>query len=89
VRRIAQLAHLSLAEEEEARMSAELGAILTYIELLRAVDTAGVEVTTHPVPLADALDEDAVRDGVPAADALSAASDADRERGFFRVPRVV
>ncbi len=89
VQRVAALAQLSLTPEEEARMATELGAILEYIEMLRAVPTDGVDVTTHPVPLADALDDDTPREGVAAADALAHAEDADRERSLFRVPRVV
>ena len=89
VQRVAALAQLALTRDEEERMAAELGAILEYIEMLRAVPTDGVEETTHPVPLSVALDHDDPRDGLETADVIAAAQDADRERGLFRVPRVV
>ena len=89
VQRVAALAQLQLTGDEEARMATELGAILEYIEMLRAVPTEGVEETTHPVPLSTGLDHDDPRDGLRTEDVIAAAPDADRDRGLFRVPRVV
>ena len=43
VRHIAKLANLALSDQELARMTTELGAIVGYVEQLRAVDTNGVE----------------------------------------------
>ena len=47
VRRIAGLAHLALSPEEAARMTRELGSILTYVRQLEAIDVTGVPPTAH------------------------------------------
>jgi aspartyl-tRNA(Asn)/glutamyl-tRNA(Gln) amidotransferase subunit C len=47
VRRIAGLAHLALSPEETARMTRELGGILTYVRQLEAIDVAGIPPTAH------------------------------------------
>jgi aspartyl-tRNA(Asn)/glutamyl-tRNA(Gln) amidotransferase subunit C len=59
VRRIAALAHLSVAPEEEERLAKELSGILAYVERLQELDTEGVP----PAAAADnpgALRDDAV-----------------------------
>ncbi len=89
VRRVAALAHLRLSPEEEASLTHDLARILDYVEMLRAVPTEGVPITTHPVALPDALRPDEPQPGVTHDDALRGAADADRARGLFRVPRVV
>ena len=43
VRELALLARLALSEQEVARMTGDLGAILTYVDALRELDTTGVE----------------------------------------------
>lgn len=43
VRKVASLARLALREDEVEPMRASLGAVLTYMERLQAVDTTGVE----------------------------------------------
>ena len=59
VERIADLARLELDGDEVQRMTAELEAILGYVELLRALDTTGVEPTFH------ALRSDGTNRGAP------------------------
>jgi aspartyl-tRNA(Asn)/glutamyl-tRNA(Gln) amidotransferase subunit C len=87
VQRIAALARLSLAEAEVDRLQRELAAILSYVETLAAVDTAGVEPTAHVIPLATPL-----RDDVPEApmDPALAVADAPEASGSaFVVPKVI
>lgn len=43
VRKVASLARLSLREDELEPMRTSLGAVLSYMERLQAVDTTGVE----------------------------------------------
>jgi aspartyl-tRNA(Asn)/glutamyl-tRNA(Gln) amidotransferase subunit C len=47
VRSIARLAHLSLAPDEEERMTRELGNILAYVRQLQELDVTGVPPTAH------------------------------------------
>src|ERR1051326_7331591 len=50
VREIAALARLALGQDEVARMTQDLDAILGYVNALRELDTAAVEPMTHAVP---------------------------------------
>jgi aspartyl-tRNA(Asn)/glutamyl-tRNA(Gln) amidotransferase subunit C len=84
---IALLARLELQPDEAERLRGELGAILGYIDKLRACDTTGVEPMTHAVPMDCPLREDVVAPSLPADDALAAApASAD---GFFQVPKII
>jgi aspartyl-tRNA(Asn)/glutamyl-tRNA(Gln) amidotransferase subunit C len=48
VRHVAELARLTLTEAEERLYQTQLSAILDAMAQLRAVDTEGVEPTSHP-----------------------------------------
>lgn len=87
VERIAELARLSLASDEADRMTAELGAILGYVEQLGALDTTAVEPTHHVLPLATPLREDRAEPPLPPERALA---NAPAREGFaFAVPKVL
>jgi aspartyl-tRNA(Asn)/glutamyl-tRNA(Gln) amidotransferase subunit C len=84
---VARLARLALSDEELERMRAELDAILAYIDKLSALDTSGVEPTSHAVPLVNVMRDDEVRDSLPQAEMLANAPD--RVGDLFRVPRII
>jgi aspartyl-tRNA(Asn)/glutamyl-tRNA(Gln) amidotransferase subunit C len=87
VEHVARLARLALTEAELERMRGELAAILEYIEKLTAVDVAGVEPTSHAVPLVNVMREDEVE---PSADREAMMANAPERSGeFFRVPRII
>jgi aspartyl-tRNA(Asn)/glutamyl-tRNA(Gln) amidotransferase subunit C len=87
VEHVARLARLELALEEKERMRRELDGILSYIGKLNAVDTEGVEPTSHAVPLTNVMREDRARPSLPAADMLANAPE--RSGEFFRVPKII
>ena len=87
VQHVARLARLHLTDEEAERMREQLDAILAYIDKLRSVDTAGVEPTSHAVPLTNVMREDEPRPSFPLADMLANAPEAAGD--FFRVPRII
>jgi aspartyl-tRNA(Asn)/glutamyl-tRNA(Gln) amidotransferase subunit C len=87
VEHVARLARLALSDAELERMREQLNGILGYIDKLRALDTAGVEGTSHAVPLVNVMRDDAVVPGLPLAAALANAPD--RSGGAFRVPRII
>lgn len=87
VRHVAKLARLAFTPDEEARLTEELGSILGYVEQLAEVDTAGVEPTAHPLPLANVLRPDEPHACLSREEALRNASAA--EAGMFRVPRIL
>ncbi len=92
VRKLAELAHLSLTDEECAGFTEDLERILEYAESLQALDTEGVEPTSHAL-LSKGLEgeaslrEDEPRPGLDREPLLEGAPDAGD--GLFKVPRVL
>lgn len=84
---VANLARLSLTEEEKKTFSAQLGDVLHYVEKMEALDVSGVEPTAHAFPLENVYAEDAARPGLTAEEALQNAP-ARREQ-MIVVPKVV
>ena len=90
VRYVADLANLSLSEEEVHRFQADLSEILGHIERLKDIDTAGVEPMTQVVYEAGdtaTLRADRERPSLGAELALANAPQAGA--GYFKVPKVV
>ncbi|HXU63642.1 MAG TPA: Asp-tRNA(Asn)/Glu-tRNA(Gln) amidotransferase subunit GatC [Polyangia bacterium] len=87
VRELALLSRLAMSDQEVARMTGDLGAILTYVDALRELDTTGVEPMTHAVPFDCPLRDDQVAPSLPVDEALANAPR--REASFFQVPRIV
>ena len=87
VRYVAELARLDLAPGEEERLTGQLNAILEYMGQLGEVDTAGVEPTSHVLPLRNVMRDDVVREGLTAEAALANAPAA--EQGHFAVPKIL
>jgi aspartyl-tRNA(Asn)/glutamyl-tRNA(Gln) amidotransferase subunit C len=86
--RIAELARLELSADELELFTRQLGDILTYVEQIRSLDTAGV------APTSQVLNRPVDRDDVPGptltrAQLLDNAPDAAVEAGLFKVPRVI
>jgi aspartyl-tRNA(Asn)/glutamyl-tRNA(Gln) amidotransferase subunit C len=89
VDRIAALAHLALTADEREQFTQQLADILAYARQVQDVDVSGVAPTSHTLLPDTALRDDEVRPSLPREQALSAAPEAAREAGFFRVPRVI
>ena len=87
VEHVARLARLALTPDELETMRTQLNAILVHIDALKAVDTTGVEPTSHAVPVVNVLREDEPRPPFPVEDMLRNAPD--RAGNFFRVPRII
>ena len=89
VLRIAELARLALSAEERARLGRELAAILTYVEQIGAIDTSGIEPTSHVQLDRPTLRPDEPTPSLARYAALRNAPDAARGSGLFRVPKVI
>jgi aspartyl-tRNA(Asn)/glutamyl-tRNA(Gln) amidotransferase subunit C len=95
VRRVAELANLELAAEEEPRMQRDLNAILGHIAQLNELNTAGVPAMAQVGEMlggvADtvgtSLRVDAVRPSLDRAAVMGAAPESDGR--FFKVPKVI
>jgi aspartyl-tRNA(Asn)/glutamyl-tRNA(Gln) amidotransferase subunit C len=81
---VARLARLRLDEGEIDRMSSELSSVLDHIEKISELDLAGVEPTSHVVPLENVLRADEPRESWPRERILEGAPDV-AAKGF-RVP---
>ena len=81
---VARLARLKLTDEEVERMSRELSGILDHFGEIAQLDLAGVEPTSHVIPLANVLRPDEPHESLPPERALADAPDP--AAGGFRVP---
>ena len=87
--KIAQLAHLALTPAEVQLFTRQLADILAYADDIRAVDTAGVEPTSHALVPEGAWREDEPQPSLDRAASLRNAPDASRSAGLFKVPKVL
>ena len=87
VEHVARLARLALTDAELEKMREQLNGILAYIEKLNALETDGVEPTSHAVPLVNVMRDDEPRPCLPRDAALANAPE--RAGEFFRVPRII
>lgn len=87
VKYVAHLARLSLTPDEEAKLGAQLGGILEYVNQLKEADVTGVEPTAHAFPLHNVTRPDEVRESLPPAEALRNAPA--KAGGLFLVPKIV
>ena len=87
VERVAELARLSLSDEQAERMTSELDRILDYVETLSELDTSGVEPTSHVIPLRTPLREDLPES--PLDPELAVANAPEHAGSAFVVPKVI
>ena len=87
VREIAKLARLALGDQEIARMTQDLDAILGYVDALRDLDTSETEPMTHAVPFDCPLRPDVEEPSLSIDDVLKNAPR--REGNYFQVPRIL
>ena len=87
VEHVARLSRLALTDQEKERMRRELDGILSYIDKLRALDTANVPPTSHAVPMTNVMRDDEPRPSL--AQDLMLANAPERSGEFFRVPKII
>ena len=84
---VADLSRLRLNEEEKDRAEKDLGSILTYMDKLNELDTAGVEPMSHAFPVKNVFREDEVRPSENREVLLQNAPV--KQDGCFKVPKTV
>jgi aspartyl-tRNA(Asn)/glutamyl-tRNA(Gln) amidotransferase subunit C len=87
IEKVARLARLELSAEEKVTFGKQLEQILTYMEQLNRIDTAGVESTSHAIPIHNAFREDETKPSFEQEEVLSISPD--QEDGHFKVPRII
>ena len=88
VEHVARLARLALQPEEQRHFTAQLNAILAYMEQLNTVPTEGVEPTTHVLDLVNVFRDDTLHQ-LPERGGSALAGAPETSHGFFVVPRIV
>jgi aspartyl-tRNA(Asn)/glutamyl-tRNA(Gln) amidotransferase subunit C len=87
VEMIAELAKLTLDEEEKRMFQEQLSAILEYAEMLQQVDTSDIPPTASAIPLKNVMRADKVSLSLPTEEALYNAPAA--EQKSFKVKAVL
>lgn len=87
VRKVALLSRLEFSEAEADAFAGQLGRILDYVDKLSALDTTGVEPTSHALALTNVLRQDELRPSLTPDQALSGAPE--QEAQCFKVPPII
>ena len=91
IEKVAQLAHLELADEELKTFGPQIAEIVNYVEQLNEIDTTNVEPAIGGLTLegekTDTVRPDEVRGSLGQQTALAEAPDP--ASGHFRVPKVL
>ena len=87
VMHVANLARLTMSEEEKDIFTTQLNDILMYVDMLNSVDTTGVEPMTHAMEGVEAFREDIVITSIGVDAALANAPDDDGSS--FKVPKII
>lgn len=87
VRKVANLARLEMAVEQEEQMTAQLSSILEYFEQLSELDTTDVAPTTRAIDVSNITRPDELQP-YPDRDALLGEAP-DQDGDFFKVPQIL
>ncbi len=87
VAKVAELARLSLTDDELQQATHQLSDMLDHFADIDALDLDGVEPMTHPTPIANVMREDVEMDCLDRDEVLAAGPAT--EGGRFRVPPIV
>ncbi len=87
VEHVANLARLTLSDEDLEVMTGQLGTILSYVDKLGELDTSKVEPTTHVFSVTNAFREDRVTESLSREESLANAPLQNGES--FQVPKII
>lgn len=84
IAKVARLARIALTDEELSRYGDQLTGILEHASAVQRLPTEGVEATSHPLGITNALRRDEVEPTLDRDEVMARAPDTDGP--FFRVP---
>lgn len=87
IEHLAQLARLSVSDNEKTLFANQIDSILSYMDKLNELDTGNVEPTSHVISLSNVVREDLLKDSLEREDALMNAPD--KTDKFYRVPKII
>jgi aspartyl-tRNA(Asn)/glutamyl-tRNA(Gln) amidotransferase subunit C len=85
--KVANLARIEIKEQEVPGLIDEMSKILTFMEQLNALDTAGVEPLVYMNETQNVWREDIAKGELPVQDAIKNA--AEHNERFFMVPKII
>lgn len=86
-KKVAKLSRLDLTENEIEEFSAQLNAILEYVEKMNELNTDDVQPLAHCLPVSNCFREDIVKESLGTEKTLANAPQTDNE--FFKVPKIL
>jgi aspartyl-tRNA(Asn)/glutamyl-tRNA(Gln) amidotransferase subunit C len=89
VQKIANLAKLKLSDEEVEKYSNQLSDILTWVEVLKEVDTSGVKETNQVTGLTNIVRPDLVKQDLASPDELLECSPLPKEKHQIKIKRII
>lgn len=89
IRKIAQLARLELSDEEMERYAGQLTDILSYVEMLKELDTSSVKETSQVTGLSNVTRGDELGVALCTPDELLGCSPLPKDDHQIRVKRVI
>ena len=87
VRKVANLARLSITEAEEQEFTTQLNSILEYFDQLSELDTTDVKPTTRAIETSNITRADRITPFPEKEELIKAAPEQQGE--FFRVPKII
>ena len=87
VEHVANLARLTLSEEEKVELTKDMENIIEFADKLNGLDTEGINPTAHVLKVENVFREDVVKDIYTRDELLQNAPE--KENGCFHVPQVV
>jgi aspartyl-tRNA(Asn)/glutamyl-tRNA(Gln) amidotransferase subunit C len=87
VEHVANLAQLTLNDQEKELFAEQLSSILEHAQRLQELNTDDIPPTATVLPLENVMREDEVQPSLPPEDVLANAPAT--EQGFFRVPVIL
>lgn len=87
VAHVAKLSRLSISDQEMEKFTTQFNNILSYADMINALDTSGVQATAHVLPLKNVLREDVIMKSLSNEQALANAPE--KQDGCYIVPKVM
>ncbi|MCK9186663.1 Asp-tRNA(Asn)/Glu-tRNA(Gln) amidotransferase subunit GatC [Candidatus Gracilibacteria bacterium] len=89
VRHVAKLARLKLTDEEVKKFSGQLSGVLEYVDILKEVNTEGVEITSQVTGLKNVMRKDEVVSGGVTREELLACSELEIDSNQVKVMHAI
>lgn len=84
---VARLARIGLSDADVEKFREQLSTIIDHFDVLRSIDTNGVEPTTHTLPLVSVMGDDEPRPSLTHEEVLANAPET--HDGYLRVRAVL